>query len=68
MIVLGVAVLFGAILIGLSFWANARFRGEERLPMQWSLSGTVNWSAPRLVALGFGPVLAICFLAFFVLL
>lgn len=26
--------------------------------MQWSLDGSVNWSAPRVVALSFTPVLA----------
>ena len=38
------------------------------MPMQWSLSGTVNWSAPRILALSFVPALAICFLTFFVVL
>ncbi|MFN3832019.1 MAG: hypothetical protein ACK4SQ_07320 [Allorhizobium sp.] len=31
--------------------------GTDRLPMQWSASGTVNWRAPRLVAIGATPVL-----------
>ena len=53
------------ILIGLSVRANARFRTENRLPMQWSLSGSVNWTAPRILALSFTPVLAIAVLALF---
>ena len=28
----------------------------SQLPMQWGLSGQVNWSAPRWVALAFFPV------------
>jgi len=28
------------------------------IPMQWSLSGNVNWSAPRLLAFAFVPILA----------
>jgi hypothetical protein len=32
--------------------------------MQWSLNGSVNWTAPRFVALAFTPVLAsLCLLA-----
>lgn len=30
--------------------------------MQWSLDGLVNWTAPRLIALAFTPVLATCVL------
>ena len=33
------------------------------LPMQWGLNGTVNWSAPRWIALAFTPILAIVVLA-----
>lgn len=46
------------ILAGLSLVANARFRDRDRLPMQWSLTGRVNWSAPRKIALTFTPALA----------
>lgn len=34
--------------------------------MQWSISGSVNWTAPRIIALGFTPALAIGVLIFFV--
>lgn len=54
------AIALGSILI-LSFAsirADKRFRSEDRLPMQWSLTGAVNWTAPRRIALAFTPVLA----------
>ena len=47
-----------ALLAAMSLHANARFRGERRLPMQWWLDGSVTWTAPRPVALAFTPVLA----------
>lgn len=53
-----VAILAIAMLASMSLMANARFRNERRLPMQWSLSGSVNWTAPRPLALAFTPVLA----------
>lgn len=68
MVLLGVAGLFGIVLAGIALRANARFRGEERLPMQWWLTGEVTWSAPRVVALAFIPALAICVLAAHVVL
>lgn len=46
------------VLLIMSLRANARFRSENRLPMQWSFSGSVNWTAPRPVALAFTPTLA----------
>lgn len=50
LIVLGMAVI--------SAWAHFIVApGQKRLPMQWSLSGKVNWTAPRAVALLFTPVL-----------
>lgn len=36
--------------------------------MQWSLAGTVNWTAPRALALSLFPALATCLLSFFTLL
>ena len=53
--VAGIAI---AMLASMSLLANARFRDERRLPMQWSLTGSVNWTAPRPLALAFTPVLA----------
>lgn len=63
-----IAVLFALALCGLARSANARFRLEDRLPMQWWLDGNVTWSAPRLVALAFIPALAFCVLLSFVVL
>jgi len=68
MIVLGISIVFVAILAGLSVWANARFQKHERLPMQWSLAGTVNWMAPRALALTLIPVLGTGLLGFITLL
>lgn len=59
MVVLFIVFAFGLGMIGLAARANAHFRQESTLPMQWSLSGTVNWSAPRLVALSPIPALGI---------
>ena len=58
MIQASIAALTICVLAGMSIWANRRFKNEDRLPMQWSLSGSVNWTAPRAVALAFTPVLA----------
>jgi uncharacterized protein YggT (Ycf19 family) len=67
-VVVIVSTMFALAVIGLSIRANARFRSEKRLPMQWMLSRTdplsktVTWYAPRFIALGLTPVLAICVL------
>jgi len=68
MATLGVAVIFTLVLCTLAYRANARFRDEDRLPMQWWLTGEVTWSAPRPLALAFIPALAIVVLAVFVVL
>ena len=49
-------VAVGAM-IALSLRSDRRFRAIDRLPMQWTLTGTVSWHAPRAVALAFTPVL-----------
>jgi hypothetical protein len=61
-VMLGIALFFGVILCGLALRANSRFRDEDRLPMQWWLTGEVTWTAPRVVALAFVPALAIVIL------
>jgi len=69
--VLIMSTLFALVMVGLSIRANARFRQEKRLPMQWMLSRskplseTVNWSAPRFLTLSFTPALAIGVLGLF---
>ena len=59
-----VSAVFVVILSALAYRANIRFRNERRLPMQWGMTGAVNWSAPRFVALAFIPILAIGVLGF----
>ena len=58
MIELFVAAGIIAVLVIASVRADRRFRSAERLPMQWSLTGNVNWTAPRRIALAFAPALA----------
>jgi hypothetical protein len=65
MVQTAIALLAIAVLVAMSASANRRFKDEARLPMQWSLSGSVNWTAPRSLALAFTPVLAsVCLLGF----
>lgn len=59
MTILGIAICFALMLGGLALLANSRFRDQDRLPMQWWVTGEVTWSAPRVVALAFVPALAI---------
>jgi len=54
-----IALFFGLIGIAIAIRANAALRNEDRVPMQWSVTGQVNWTAPRLVGLAFSPVLTI---------
>ncbi|CAN5426437.1 hypothetical protein BH09PSE4_BH09PSE4_12920 [soil metagenome] len=63
MIQVCIAVLALLALTMMSLRANRRFSQERRLPMQWSLSGSVNWTAPRALALAFTPVFAAITLA-----
>jgi hypothetical protein len=44
--------------------ANTHFWGETHLPMQWGLTGQVNWSASRRFALAFVPIVAVVVLGF----
>lgn len=61
---LAASAVFVVILTALAYRANMRFRNESRLPMQWGITGGVNWSAPRSVALAFIPILATVVLGF----
>ncbi len=45
-------------LLAMSLRANRKFKDEDRLPMQWSFSSSVNWTDPRPIALALTPVLA----------
>ena len=53
-----IAALALGVLVLMSLRANRRFSDQARLPMQWSLNGSVNWTARRHVALAFTPMLA----------
>ncbi len=64
MVMLIVSAVFVAISCVLAWRANARFRSEDRIPMQWGLTGEVNWSAPRWFAFSFMPALGIVVLGF----
>ena len=54
-----VALIATVLMVGMSIVANRKFRDQDRLPMQWLLSGEVTWKAPRLVAVAFVPALGI---------
>ena len=55
--ILAIATVF--IMAVLAAYANRTVApGMAKLPMQWSLKGTVNWTAPRAIAFAFVPVLA----------
>ena len=57
-----IALIAIGLMIRMSVRANTQFRGEVRLPMQWTLNGSVNWTAPRGFALALTPILAGCIL------
>lgn len=53
-----IAPLLSLIAMGLiAAWGHRNIAPErKRLPMQWSAKGTVNWQAPRLVAVSGIPI------------
>lgn len=53
-----IAALALLVLTLMSLWANKRFSRQYRIPMQWSFTGSVNWTAPRALALAFTPILS----------
>ena len=59
-----VSVISVLMVCTLAYRANGLFHSEERLPMQWWITGEVTWSAPRRLALAFMPALAIVLLGF----
>lgn len=60
-----IGIAFGLVFFYLALRADARFRKEARLPMQWWLDGQVTWSAPRRLALAFVPSLSLLMLGGF---
>jgi len=65
MIVPAIGFAFCLLAVAIAMVANYSFRGEARLPMQWSLTGKVNWTAPRVIGVGFSPAVTIFILGFF---
>lgn len=63
MVELIITVCVIVLLAGASVWAERRFRKVDRVPMQWSLKGRVNWTAPRRLGLAFTPTLGALVLA-----
>lgn len=54
----GVLAVSIAMMAFIAIWAYRNVAPDEaRLPMQWSVSGTVNWRAPRIVAIAASPLL-----------
>lgn len=48
------------LMVAVAIYARQRIAPDSgSIPMQWSLSGNVNWSAPRLLAFAFIPILAL---------
>jgi hypothetical protein len=60
-----VALMLSVIgMAAIAFWAYRHVApGADRLPMQWSTNGTVNWRAPRLVAIAATPLLMLTLIA-----
>lgn len=46
-----------AVMSLIAICANFRLKHLNRIPIQWSLSGRVNWSASRKTGLAFIPIL-----------
>jgi hypothetical protein len=54
-IAIGTVIVMGV----LAAYANRTIAPDvAKVPMQWSLTGKVNWTAPRVIAFAFIPVLA----------
>lgn len=54
-----VALVGIAVLVFMSMRANQRFRDHDRLPMQMDWHGAATWTAPRILALLFTPMLSV---------
>ncbi|ODS58908.1 MAG: hypothetical protein ABS40_00880 [Agrobacterium sp. SCN 61-19] len=54
-VVLAVSI---AAMAGIAIWAYRNVAPDaDRLPMQWSVRGAINWRAPRLIAVAVTPLL-----------
>lgn len=50
-------MIVAAVLAGIAVCANFALPAGDYLPMQWGITGKVNWSAPRKLALSIIPAL-----------
>ena len=54
-VVLAVSI---AAMAGIAIWTYRNVAPDaDRLPMQWSVRGAINWRAPRLIAVAVTPLL-----------
>lgn len=68
MFMIAAALVFMLVYVGVAMRANAGLRNHARLPMQWSFTGAVTWTAPRVIGLALIPVLGtVCLLAYIVM-
>ena len=64
----GILGIFTLLMVLVALLANAYLPTAERLPMQWSLRGQINWTAPRYIGLGFFPALGFASMVAYILL
>ncbi|MFN3364611.1 MAG: hypothetical protein ACK40W_11655 [Allorhizobium sp.] len=56
-VVLAVSI---SVMAGIAIWAYRNVAPDaDRLPMQWSVRGEINWRAPRLIAVAVTPLLMV---------
>ena len=67
MVVPAIALFFGLMVIAIAIRANVVLRQEDRVPMQWGITGEVNWTAPRLIGLSVIPAISIVIIILFCL-
>lgn len=64
-----VAVIVTIAMVGFALLAHASLPKTKQIPMQWSLRGEINWTAPRAFGLGFFPLLGFtCMVAYILLM
>lgn len=63
-----ILAIFTALMVLVAYLAHVYLPEAKRVPMQWSLRGQVNWSAPRAIGLAFYPVLGFAFMFAYIML
>jgi hypothetical protein len=58
------AALCAVAIIGAGLWAYSATPGGRTWPMQWGITGAVNWRAPRPAALTLSLLVSISVIAF----